>query len=294
MTIQFEFPNEGPYFIESFKFNAGEVQVTIPEGTASAVSQNRLGTVTARIHSSDDLMELVMVTDAYKRINPMAMYTLVIPYLPYSRQDRVANPGEALSSKVFADIINSLNYRKVFTFDAHSDVSVACITNCESYDQVHIINRFSERFGSELRSLNSALEDGYFTLMSPDAGANKKTLKIAQHYGGLRIIRCDKVRDTETGEITRTSVDWDGVNSMRGMNLLMVDDICDGGRTFIEIAKTVGIHEPASISLYVTHGIFSKGLMGLVDSGIRDIYTTDSMEQDEDIRYSDHRTILTL
>ena len=75
MTIQFEFPNEGPYFIESFKFNAGEVQVTIPEGTASAVSQNRLGTVTARIHSSDDLMELVMVTDAYKRINPMAMYT---------------------------------------------------------------------------------------------------------------------------------------------------------------------------------------------------------------------------
>jgi ribose-phosphate pyrophosphokinase len=116
-----------------------------------------------------------------------------------------------------------------------------------------------------------------YTLVSPDAGATKKTLKVAQHYEGLKVINCDKIRDTMTGEITGTYVNWGF--SMKEMRLLIVDDICDGGMTFIKIAEAVQKFKPKSIDLYVTHGIFSKGLEPLLDAGIRRVYTTDSFDQ---------------
>lgn len=263
--IRIDFPHEGPFYPKSFKFNAGEIQVSL-EAFAGAVITNSRATVTARIHNSDDLMELVMVTDAINRLSPLMQMTLVLPYLPYSRQDRVANMGEALSAKVFADMINALNFKKVFTYDAHSDVSVACLDNCESYPQTMILD---DLIGHD------QMQD--YTLISPDAGAAKKTLKVAQHYGGLKVINCDKSRDTKTGEITGTYVNWG--YSMLGMKLLIVDDICDGGMTFIKIAEAVQKFKPESIDLYVTHGIFSHGLQCLLEAGIGQVYTTDSFDQ---------------
>jgi len=263
-TIRIDFPSEGPIYPESFKFNAGEVQVKIPD--PYMVQGNSRATITARIHNSDHLMQLIMVTDAVKRLSPLIQMTLVLPYLPYSRQDRVANMGEALSAKVFADMINALNFKKVFTYDAHSDVSVACLDNCESYPQTMVLD---DLIGFD------EMQD--YTLISPDAGAAKKTLKVAQHYGGLKVINCDKSRDTQTGEITGTYVNWG--YSMRGMKLLIVDDICDGGMTFIKIAEAVKRFKPESIDLYVTHGIFSHGLHCLLEAGIGQVYTTDSFDQ---------------
>ena len=264
-TTRIDFPNEGPFYPKRFKFNAGEVQVSLEEFEA-VVTTNSRATITARIRNSDDLMELIMVTDAVKRLSPLIQMTLVLPYLPYSRQDRVANPGEALSAKVFADMINALNFKKVFTYDAHSDVGVACLNNCESYGQSMILE---DLIGYDV------MQD--YTLVSPDAGAVKKTLKVAQHFEGLKVINCDKSRDTMTGEITGTYVNWG--YSMREMRLLIVDDICDGGMTFIKIAEAVQKFKPKSIDLYVTHGIFSKGMDPLLASGIRTVYTTDSFDQ---------------
>ena len=260
-----DFPNEGPFYPKSFKFNAGEVQVSLQEFSGN-VAQNSRATVTARIHNSDDLMELVMVTDAIRRISPLIQMTLVLPYMPYSRQDSVANDGEALSAAVFARMINALNFKKVFTYDAQSDVSVACIDNCESYSAAMVLD---DLIG------HGPMQN--YTLISPDAGAAKKTQYVAKYFGGLKVVNCDKTRDTKTGEITGTYVNWG--YSMKGMILLIVDDICDGGRTFIKIAEAVQKFKPDSISLYVTHGIFSKGLHPLLESGIGQVYTTDSFDQ---------------
>jgi len=116
-------------------------------------------------------------------------------------------------------------------------------------------------------------------LVSPDAGANKKVLKVAQQYKGLDIIYCDKKRDTRTGKITDTIV-HPGHGSIRNKKLLIVDDICDGGMTFIKIAEAMNSFGPEAIYLYVTHGIFSKGYQVLFDAGIDKIYTTDSFKQD--------------
>jgi ribose-phosphate pyrophosphokinase len=89
----------------------------------------------------------------------------------------------------------------------------------------------------------------------------------------------DKIRDQETGGITSLRMNTSGGcnHYIKNKNILIVDDICDGGRTFIECAKILHLHEVNSVSLYVTHGIFSKGLAPLEDAGITEIYTKDGL-----------------
>ena len=66
-----------------------------------------------------------------------------------------------------------------------------------------------------------------------------------------------RYRDTATGNIIRTDI---SVQDFKGANLMIVDDICDGGRTFIELAKVLRERNAGKIELFITHGIFSKGV----------------------------------
>jgi ribose-phosphate pyrophosphokinase len=97
-------------------------------------------------------------------------------------------------------------------------------------------------------------------LVSPDAGAEKKTRDIAMRLSTIEkkldVFYATKIRDTLTGNITSTDIQGD----LNGRNLIIVDDICDGGQTFIELAKVLKNRGAEDVYLYVTHGIFSRGL----------------------------------
>ena len=93
------------------------------------------------------------------------------------------------------------------------------------------------------------------------------------------MIRADKSRDTLTGEITSTEV-YTTAERLDGATVLIIDDICAGGRTFIELAKSIKAIQPnVTIHLYVTHGFFDHDVGLLIDSGITQFITTDSVTQ---------------
>jgi len=239
-------------------FPGGEVHINAVDIDAERATRF---TLTSNITSSDDIMELLMVTDAIRRQSGQTPIHLVMPYVPYARQDRVCNPGEALGIKVFCDLINAQNYASVTILDPHSDVTGALL------DRVHIIDQ-TATVGQVLALPEFA---NGVTLVSPDAGASKKVLKLAKAYGIKDVVFADKVRDTKTGEITSIEVRGFIPDSQP---LLVVDDICDGGRTFIELAKALELEAPLNpFYLYVTHGIFSKGTDTLLDRYMK-IYTT--------------------
>ena len=228
------------------KFTGGEIHVALqpPDTCPNQMIQPEVTyTICAYITDSDDIMELLMLVDAMRRAGAKHL-KLFCPYVPYARQDRVMNPGETLGIKVFTDLINQCNFEQVEVWDVHSDVTTALLNN--------VVNIPQEAFLEALpkKALANTI------LVAPDAGANKKTLKVAQALG-LEMVRADKVRDTKTGAITDTVVYCDNVGDK---NFLIVDDICDGGRTFIELAKKLRPLTTGKIYLYVTHGIFSKGL----------------------------------
>lgn len=248
--------------IDTFTFPGGEEHVRLD---AAALYDAQKFVIKVRLKNSTDIMRLLLATDALKRatLNRVPL-ELEIPYFPYARQDRVCVEGEPLSAAVMASLINMQGYSKVTVWDVHSDVSPALVNNLFNIPQVAII--------THCEALSSQLTAKQILLVSPDAGASKKTAKIAQVYG-VDVIQGQKIRDPKNGAIIKTEIQGD----VCGKRVLIVDDICDGGRTFIELAKRLKQEGAEEIMLFVTHGIFSNGLHvfeGLIDS----IFTTDSFQ----------------
>jgi len=240
--------------MDNFQFSGGEEHVRI-----KVLRYYKNVNIHARLKSSRDVMRLLLINDAIRRSTVSNVYCS-ISYMPYSRQDRVCNEGEALSIKVMTDLINSCKFDLVSVYDVHSDVTTALLDRCISFSQSDIFNdNFKELlYGTE------------YIVISPDAGATKKAIKVAKDYG-LRMVEASKVRDTMTGNIVSTNVNGD----VNGKDCFIIDDICDGGRTFIELAKVLKAKGAKSVVLYVTHGIFSKGLEPLKEH-IDHVYTTDT------------------
>ena len=212
--------------VNTFNFSGGECHVNI---SSLAISKNV--EIIAILNSSDAIMQLLLTVDAARRINELAIINLVIPYFPYARQDRVCNYGEALSVEVMANLINGLNCNSVTVYDPHSQIVQALIRSCIVVSSADIIG---DNLADEIKSKN-------LTLVSPDAGARKKTEAIAQRLfrEGVseNIIYAQKVRNSQTGEIVETRLEKEAI----AQDCIIVDDICDGGRTFIELAKSFKI-----------------------------------------------------
>lgn len=248
------------YYPTSTTFPGGEVHITLPK----CISRSAAYSIKAKIKDSRGIMELLLVKEAMDQIAGRAASELILPYVPYARQDRVCNPGEALSIKVMARLINSMGFDKVVTYDNHSDVATALINNCTNLSAADILT-------------NQGWVALCSYLCSPDAGANKKTYEVAKRFSGMPVICADKVRNTKTGEITHTEVHCE---HLEGASVLVIDDICDGGMTFIKLAEALIAKGAGRLYLYVTHGIFSKGLEPL--SAYERIFTTDSLRSAED------------
>lgn len=257
--------------VRQWLFPGGEVGIDINDMSGIDGLKATRVYVDARIRNSDDVMGLVMATNALRSEFPLAKFMLELPYVPYARQDRVCNPGEALSIQAFADIINMLKYDMVQITDPHSQVTPAVIKNCFVIPQADIFENIKLSFRE-------------VTIVAPDAGATKKCEEFAKRVGAAGVITCSKTRELSTGKITGMTVD--GPGDMSHMNLLVLDDICDGGRTFIELAALLEERNPKSLELAVTHGIFSKGVE-VVATHYDKVYTTDSFRNDLTCSFKD-------
>jgi ribose-phosphate pyrophosphokinase len=197
---------------------------------------------------------------------------------------------------VIAPIINSQGYNKVTILDPHSDVLEACINNFEKLDNVDLVSfAFKDYFlskGFRFYTWSPSNFDGV-RFISPDAGALKKVFHVAEALKYRNeVIIASKHRDLETGKIDYTNVPM-SVNDA-DKDVFIIDDICDGGRTFIEIAKAVEEVRKLSSSvkpehygknyLIVTHGIFSAGYAQLGEY-FEKIYTTNSVKDIGETEY---------
>jgi len=247
---EFRYPS-GDIKVEWFTFPGGEEHVRILE---NIMDIHKFG-IKAIIKSSSDLIRLRLLVDAIRRNSGVCPWIgAAISYLPYARQDRVCNPGEALGIGIAAEIINSCKFDRVRVMDPHSDVGPALINNV----RVVGVKELFQSFFSADWEFRATVETS--DLVAPDAGANKKVFGLAQEFK-RNFIRADKVRDVATGEITGVQVFAEHSQN----DMLVVDDICDGGRTFTELAKELNKITTGRLSLYVTHGIFSKGVEPLLE-----------------------------
>ena len=175
--------------------------------------------------------------------------TLRLPYLPYARQDRVTVAGEPLSVKVFCTLINAMKFDRVVVADPHSTVAPALL------DRVEIES--AEGFlGQCWPCLNSRAAWRWWRRMP----AHKRVLALGERFGAP-VVCCAKLRNTATGKLSGARV----LDEVPDLPLLVVDDICDGGGTFVALAALLRRHSDRPLGLYVTHGLCTKGVAPLRD-----------------------------
>lgn len=249
------------------KFPDGQQSVTIDD--APAFIQGSDVKLYSRLNNFRDL-ELIICANQALHNMAVSTVSLYVPYFMGARSDRKFSQGSVNYLKqVICPIINAQKFNTVIVLDPHSDVLEACLDNYEKIDNHAIVKHAL----TDIDNKNGAQER--IVLVSPDAGAYKKIFDVAQKFDIRNVVTAMKHRDIQSGKITHTeipNIDQYGENH----KFVIVDDICDGGRTFIELAKEIRKHNAISeIYLIVTHGIFSAGF-GELNNHFTKIYTTNS------------------
>ncbi len=249
---------------QQFTFSGGEPHIKLTE--FPSLDDNVV--ITARANTFDKIGFILLAVDALRRAG-VKHIELLLPYFPGARQDRAMVAGEPLTAKVYADIINALQLQKVTILDAHSDVVPALLNNVENVSNKAFVR-------------DALREAKDYLLVSPDGGALKKIYQVAQILGGVEVVECGKKRDVSTGKLSGFRVFAD---DLEGKTCVVVDDICDGGGTFLGLAEQLKKHNAGKLILVVTHGIFSNGSEAL-RAHFNEIICTDSFRTitDENIR----------
>lgn len=239
--------------------------------------------IISRFNSFKDL-EIIIAAKAALCREEVTSVSLYVPYVLGARSDRkFVLGGTSYLVDVVAPILNAQGFTKITALDIHSDVGPAVITGLTSGSNIHFIlwalQQIENNWGKTL---------GHANIVSPDAGAAKKiyglideilyTKKLKDEIP-VKLITANKHRDMVTGKILSTEVPVP--QDAWGRDFIIIDDICDGGRTFIEIAKVLKSNpqfETSKIYLMVTHGIFSAGYAEL-NKYFDGIFTTDSVKE---------------
>lgn len=231
-----------------FAFPGGELHLSLPDPHDAPLERARITGCT-----SDDLVLLNLWADAVRQAGT-ACTVAQIPYLPAARADR----GAPFGAKVYADLINAARVDEVVVFDPHSPVAPGLIHNVRIVEPTAAI-------------LEHVIPAGdYAAILAPDKGAVPRAAAVADE-AGLPLYCATKTRDFATGKLSGFAAP-DGLPKTG--RVLIVDDICDGGGTFMGLAAVLGIPR-ARLDLWVSHGIFSGRAAQLGDA-FQNIYTTDS------------------
>jgi ribose-phosphate pyrophosphokinase len=277
MILNLVYPDKSDIKFKISEFPDGQQTVTLIDFHPATLAYVPVE-IKSRLNSFKDL-ELIICANQALRNNGVKVVSLYVPYFTGARSDRkFENGGVNYLKQVICPIINSQYFKSVTVMDPHSDVLEACLNNFSKIDNIKLVDE-------ALSYLIKENEERKVALVSPDAGALKKIYDVAKHFDITNVTTASKVRDITTGNILRTELpvmDLDGIE-----HIIIIDDICDGGRTFIELAKEIRKQTDKPIYLIVTHGIFSASFYELAKH-IEGIYSTNSVSDIDVESHSDY------
>lgn len=213
-------------------------------------------------NKEQELFHVCQLVDLLRNFAPHAEIHLYCPYLPFARQDKETSNTTTFALSTFASIINSKKFTTVRSVDPHSKKSGELINNFFRISVYHFHEQVLNEFKPDI-------------ICYPDKGASER-----YNIKGYPVIYGEKVRNQTTGNIDSYAIINPSEVILEDRAILIVDDICDGGKTF----ELVGYALPksSSVGLCVTHGIFSKGLDSLLKSNVRRFYYTNSLLKNKD------------
>ena len=230
------------------RFPDGEVQISLGD-----FSHKDQICVKCRITNAEELFIITQVLDILDRHD--VYYDVDIFYLMGMRMDRVMDFNRPFTLKVVSTLLSRSKAHEIRILEPHSKR----IFDLSNIFTEHI-DDILEGFKTELLSCRQ--------LVLPDAGAQKRYPNVS------KAIFCSKVRDEQTGKLTGFEVK--NPKDIQSKDLLILDDLCDGGGTFCGIAAELKKYKPdADINIFVTHMVNRKGIENLAKT-FNKVYFTNS------------------
>lgn len=219
---------------------------------------------TATANVNEELMELFIMLDAFKRSFAHKVH-VVMPYFPYARQDRVAEPREPISAKLIADLISKAGADHLITMHLHSDQEQGFFDF--PVDNIFVRHLFADYFRKK------KLEN--LCVVAPDVGSAKECRRLARMLNAdLAILNKDRQTD-----IQNISAPAELVGDVKGKTCLIFDDLVDTAGSVTNAAFVLR-KEGASKDLYLAavHPVLSKdAVQKLRRAKFTEIVFTDSI-----------------
>jgi len=259
-------------------------EFTFPDGQPHIKVERFNEYVTCRITNGDDLVKVCLLLDTYckagKPIDLMVLYTMG------ERMDRQISEFEPCTSDVVSMILQNWSAQRnvnITILSPHSSAILAAVGRVDR--QRHDIEAESTFYDMSIKNFlrfvgKSAQEIEYrtpdVTIVMPDKGALKriKDTPVMRWWPTANIVVIDKTRELHTGKITGMELS----SGKPTRHCIILDDLCDGGATFVSAAKILRENGAKTVGLSVVKGIFSKGT---VLEGIDFIATTNAYKDFE-------------
>lgn len=217
------------------RFPDGEVQITLSE-----IDHKDEVRIYCRITSAEELFILGQVCDILRRHG--MYFTIHIFYLMGMRMDRVMDFNRPFTLSIVCSLLDNLGADVIEVFSPHS----------REWERFFKHTHVAEMFVS---TRDYPSKDNY-QLVYPDKGARSRYIACKDNIFGT------KVRDLETGRIVSIGIENPEIIGDRP--LLIMDDLCDGGGTFVGVAEAIRKVKPdAVINISVDHMVNPRGIENL-------------------------------
>ncbi len=219
------------------KFSDGEISVSIWEsvrGKDCFIIQSTSEPV------NDNLMELLIMTDALKRASANSV-TAVIPYYGYARQDRKAKARDPITSKLVANMLTAAGVNRVITMDLHASQE-------QGFFDIPVDHMVGQPLLTDYFKLKD-LDD--LVIVSPDHGSVSRARNMAKPFN-VPIAIIDKRRpEPNKSEIMNV------IGDIENKNCLILDDMIDTAGTICNAAKALMDLGAKSVYACATHAVLS-------------------------------------
>jgi ribose-phosphate pyrophosphokinase len=237
------------------KFSNTEIRVEIKENIRNEdVFIVQSGGFSDEYSINDYIMECLIIIDACKRSMAKSI-TLICPCFPYARQDKKDESRAPISAKLLANILEKAGINRLVVMDLHA-------SQIQGFFDIPVDNIYSfpliDTYFKETYFKDLTLEQiqSRYVLVSPDAGAIKRTLKFAKMMK-IKAVFMHKERNYQISNTVDTMFIVGDPKDIEGKTAIILDDMCDTGGTLIKCADLLKESGAIGVICGVTHGILS-------------------------------------
>jgi ribose-phosphate pyrophosphokinase len=241
------------------RFSDGEISIQISE---SVRGRDVFIIQSTGAPSNDNLMELLIMTDALRRSSASSI-TAVVPYYGYARQDRKAAPRVPITARLVADMYEAAGIDRVVTIDLHAG-------QIQGFFNIPVDNLYgSVTFENYIRSKN--LKNPI--IASPDIGGVARARYFASRMG-LEMVIVDKRR-----EKANESEVMNIIGNVEGKDVIMIDDMVDTAGTMVKAATVLKNKGAVSVMACATHAVLSgKAYQNIENGELDELIVTNTLE----------------